>query len=211
MTSAIQEAIRLELLREGAEPLDFGFVIATTSARLGWRGTIDVVGRGVVLPAETVSFMRDRLINEARETPVDRYRITRADGVTIEGPFGLETFASRQKPAPAAGFELVITSEGDQVESGERDPAEEAKRAEARVVVMGEGATDAVRQVALTLIETRPPEVPLDDALSAVLAGGLTGLVMTMIAADPTAKPEQIEKALLEGVSSIIGVMKNGR
>lgn len=207
MTNAIQEALRLAVLEPGdAVELphwhELGLTVATTSARTGYRGAIEVAGKAI-LGDSAIQFLRNRLLNVGKPSSVSRYRLTRVDGVVVEGPFALELFHF-----DPSGFELLISCAGELVEKGERDPVAEAARNEVRIVALGEGATDAVRQVALTLIETRPPEVPLDDALSAVLAGGLTALVGAMLAADPTASPDEVEKALLEGVSAIVATVK---
>lgn len=210
MTNSIEEAFGLSVLEAGdfAELPhwhDLGIVRARTSPRLGYRGAIEVAGKGPV-PHSAGLFLRMLLLNVGKPSAVRRWRLTRPDCVVIEGPFALETFAVEE-----AGFELLISCAGDLVESGERDPAVEAKRNEARIVALGEGATDAVRKVAMTLIQTRTPEVGLDEALSAVLAGGLTGLVAVMLAADPKATPDEVEAAISEAVSSIMGVAKNVR
>lgn len=201
MTNTIQEALRLELLAgDGqAEAVDFGLVLASTSARLGYRGPIEVAGK-VALPKPVVAAMRDKLINEERETPVDRYRITRADGVTIEGPFALETFSTK-----GPTFELVISCAGELEETGERDPAFEAKADEARLAALVEGARDGFAKVAETLVSTRPPEMGLDVAVSAVLTGGLDGLIRVMVAAAPDSTAAEVEETIVAGVRALVG------
>lgn len=202
--NATQEAVRLALVpeNEGGTAIDFGIVIVSSSNRLGWKGTIEVDARTPLDPA-AFAFLRDRLINEEREPAVNRYRLTRADGSAVEGPFVLETFSSKSNR-----YELVLSAAGDQTETGERDPIEVARQAEERVIALGDGAAAAVRQVLTSLVENRPDGTDLDDALSAVIGGGLAAIVAVMIAADPDSRIADVEKALLEAVTAVVGSVK---
>ena len=208
--NAIEEAVRLAVLDPGSPEEtpswhELGRVIARTYVRTGYKGGLEVVAGGALDPGAAFFLRNCQLAGSVR-----RWRVTRSDGSTFEGPFALESYAPLfvpdSVPAEVQRFELSIAPAGEIVSSAE--PGEE--EIEARVIALGQAASEGFTKLAGTMIETRPSEVPLDDALSAVLAGGITGLVVVMLSADPDATVGDVQavfaEALVETMNAVEAV-----
>lgn len=208
--NAIEEAVRLAVLDPGSpdeEPgwRELGRVVARTYVRTGYKGGLEVVAAGA-LNAGAAFFIRNCQLSGS----IRRWRVTRADGTTFEGPFSLESYAPRfvedSDPPVVETFELSIAPAGEIDEkAGETiDLAAVAKRQEQAVAAIVAGSKDAVRKVCETLVRNRGPYADFPSAVAAVMTGSLQAILEVQVAANPDLGQEELEAVMKDASSALI-------
>lgn len=204
MTNAIEQAYRVGVIEPGdAGELpflhDLGFIVGIVTARLQERGTIELVGSHA-LTDDTRNFLRGLQMRRRAGSP-PRWRLTRADGVTFEGPYALETMADRGQ----VGFEITISADGPIDETGEAPATSVDALKQAAIEALAGTVASSAMGVVRKAIESRPPGLEMNEAQPAALVGLLSAVTGLIRAGDPDLDGAGIVAAVSEVLGELIG------
>lgn len=205
MTNAIEQAYRVGVIEPGdAVELpflhDLGFLVGIITTRLQERGTIELVGSHG-LSDQVRDFLRGLQMRRRAGSP-PRWRLTRADGVTFEGPYALETLADRGQ----VGFEITISADGPIDETGAAPAASVDALKQAAIEALAETVATSAMGVVRKALESRAPGLELNEAQPAALVGLLSAVTGLIRAGDPDLDAAGIVSAVSDVLGELIGI-----
>lgn len=205
MSNAIEQAYRVGVIEPGdAGELpalhDLGFLVGTITPRLQERGTIELVGSHG-LEDGVRNFLRGLQMRRRAGSP-PRWRLTRADGVTFEGPYALETMADRGQ----VGFEITISADGPIDETGSAPATSVDALKQAAIEALAETVATSAMGVVRKALETRPPGLEMNEAAPAAVIGLLSAVTGLVRAGDPDLDAAGIVAAVSDVLGELIGI-----